>query len=521
MEDYINVNDETISHVKKRLADCITLLETYQWIIDSFVLDFFLDSSLWLQLSDSWRSTLSSASPESLASLLDQSTAPRQQTVWPLSLLAFKQSIHTLALNRNQVKDFRFAEKFLNKNLKSEKYPNLSDRHNGNFNEELQPQFKKGVQRFEFYEEMFSVFSGHQSSLKHIFRKHVKPKKQYELARLGKLIKDTMSYRNQDRLIDVGAGVGHLARYLAYAHKLQVACVDCNSDFTDAANKFDSQLEQSVDRLRDKLEKQNQNLQESHQKLPDIPDTCKPVHVTSYLDPAMDLDAFHTILAKKFCTSDIDLRYGIVGLHTCGDLACVLIKVFINDPKAVMLHSVGCCYMKVQQHFPMSHYVSTINTNWKFNYTNAELACHAIEMYRDRLCAGEQDKLKVHCYRAVLEKILVTKDQSLRHTILKTVARAHQISFQDYAIKATSNLTVKFGPEEFCTDEINEELESWWKVVVYYTIRLSLAPVLETVILLDRCISLYENGHSSLLIPLFDPVLSPRNNIIFAAKNST
>ena len=53
-----------------------------------------------------------------------------------------------------------------------------------------------------------------------LFRKHVKPKKQYELARLGKLIKDTMSYRNQDRLIDVGAGVGHLARYLAYAHKL-------------------------------------------------------------------------------------------------------------------------------------------------------------------------------------------------------------------------------------------------------------------------------------------------------------
>ena len=49
-----------------------------------------------------------------------------------------------------------------------------------------------------------------------------------------------------------------------------MACVDCNSDFTDAANKFDSQLEQSVDRLRDKLEKQNQNLQESHQKLPGI-----------------------------------------------------------------------------------------------------------------------------------------------------------------------------------------------------------------------------------------------------------
>jgi len=49
-------------------------------------------------------------------------------------------------------------------------------------------------------------------------------------------------------------------------------------------------------------------------------------------------------------------------------------------------------------------------SSWKLTYTNAELACHAIEMYSERLRAGEQDKLKVHCYRAVLEKILVNKE---------------------------------------------------------------------------------------------------------------
>ena len=69
-------------------------------------------------------------------------------------------------------------------------------------------------------------------------------------------------------------------------------------------------------------------------------------------------------------------------------------------------------------------------SSWKLTYTNAELACHAIEMYSDRLKAGEEDKLKVHCYRAVLEKLLVKKDPSLRHSILKTVARAHELNFK-------------------------------------------------------------------------------------------
>lgn len=527
MEQGIHICDETIGKYREQLRKCVELLERYQWIIDSFVLDFFLDSSLWLQLPESWRLCLSSSSPASLASLLDPDTPASQEREWPLSLLAFKQSIHDLALDRHQINNFAFVRKFLKDNLVTRNDENCKE-----------DDIKTNIGKFEFYEDMFSVFSGKESSLKHIFRKHVKPKKQYELARMGKFIKDTTAVVGEKKLIDVGSGVGHLARYLSYAHHLQVACVDSNTDFTDAANRFDAQLEQSVSKLENKLSKPKiKKIKDQHQQNDDYEDMtkpkgddgcnlenlgeypeCRPVHVTSFLAPDMNLPDFHKILSEKFSTSDINLRYGIVGLHTCGDLAPVLIRMFVNDSKACMLHSVGCCYMKVKQHFPMSQFVTNICTQWSFNYTNAELACHAIEMYRDRLRAGEQDKLKVHCYRAVLEKILVTRDSSLQHTILKSVAKAHLMSFQDYAIKATSNLSFEFAPEDFCTEEVQQELESWWQVVVYYTLRLSLAPVLETVILLDRSISLYEAGHNSLLLPLFDPILSPRNQILFAVK---
>ena len=39
---------------------------------------------------------------------------------------------------------------------------------------------------------------------------------------------------------------------------------------------------------------------------------------------------------------------------------------------------VGCCYMKLEEHFPLSSYLRSHPTAWRRNYTNSELACHAI-----------------------------------------------------------------------------------------------------------------------------------------------
>jgi hypothetical protein len=510
---WVQIDDVTIAGIRRRLADCTKLLETYSWVIDSFVLDFFLCSH-WPHLPPSWANILKHCSPQTLASLLDPEIPADQKQVWPLSLLAFKKTIHTLALNRKQVSDFKFVKDFLDSTVPNHKICNKKLKTDtrkaevedtGAEDEKKAVNIDKTADKFAFYEDMLSIFGSKDTTFKHIFRKHVKPKKQYELARLGKFTRDTLDELGVMSVIDVGAGQGHLARYLTYAHSLQVACVDCNNDFTDSAQKFDAQLENSFR----KLERRG----EVSLNLPD-----PPVHVNAHLQPDMDIKAFHSILSEKFQTTNTDLRYCILGLHTCGDLGPVLIKMFAQDSKASVLHSVGCCYMKIEEHFPMSQCVRELKTGWKLTYTNAELACHAVEMYTDRLREGEQDKLKVHCYRAVLEKILVRIDPGLRHSILKTVARAHSLPFKEYALKATSKLSVQIDPQEFDTQQIHKELSAWWEVVTYYTIRLALAPVLETVILLDRCVYLYEQGFRSLLVPLFDPLISPRNQIIFAAK---
>ncbi|KAI3456718.1 hypothetical protein Pfo_013381 [Paulownia fortunei] len=55
----------------------------------------------------------------------------------------------------------------------------------------------------------------------------------------------------------------------------------------------------------------------------------------------------------------------------------------------------------------------------------------------------------------------------------------------------------------------------------YWTLRAALGPVLETVLLLDRLLFLQEQGNVlnlAVMLPLFDPVLSPRNVALIAEK---
>lgn len=54
----------------------------------------------------------------------------------------------------------------------------------------------------------------------------------------------------------------------------------------------------------------------------------------------------------------------------------------------------------------------------------------------------------------------------------------------------------------------------------YWSLRAALGPVLETFILLDRLLFLQEQGNliEALMLPIFDPILSPRNVAIIAKK---
>lgn len=492
-----------ISEIHKRLQECLKLLEHFEWLINSFVLDFFLEDH-WESLPSSWRSILATISPSELADWLDPCQTVSKTKVWPLSLLAFKEIVGRLSLERRPVKNLENVRDFLgSSSLNVTNSPSSEGYVNGPCTPPLS---------WEFESELLSEAGGQHSSLGHVFRKHVKPKKQYEMCRMAKLVSSVSSVTGVGQVLDIGAGVGHLARYLCYNNSLAVGCVDGNINLTGAATKFDSQLEASINKMKARgdaslvIEK-------------------APVHVTYHLSPGMDMEEFHSTLEKRLGKED-GLLYSLIGLHTCGDLNPVLLKIYCRDDLARFLTSVGCCYMKIVEHFPMSRFLSS--QPWhSLHYVTNELACHAIEIYCQRLRGGEdthREKLKIHCYRAVLEKLLVSRSPEWKHTILKTVTRGHELEFPEYVQRATANLVANkglqpFTQEELTSKEVEEEIDQWWKVVTFYSLRLALAPIIETVLLLDRCLFLYENGQDNLLLPIFDPLLSPRNQVLIAAKS--
>lgn len=95
---------------------------------------------------------------------------------------------------------------------------------------------------------------------------------------------------------------------------------------------------------------------------------------------------------------------------------------------------------------------------------------------------------------------------------LKRVASKSK-NFTEYVKQAAAilNLSLDTLPDSYLL-EISAAYESEWeKLVLFYLLRLSLAQVVESVILLDRLLFLRELGWSdSFLVRLFDPVLSPR-----------
>ncbi len=108
-------------------------------------------------------------------------------------------------------------------------------------------------------------------------------------------------------------------------------------------------------------------------------------------------------------------RFVLMGLHTCGDLAPSMLRVFSESERVAGLASVGCCYMKMADSSTgeekeeegekrgeegegkgtrraasdsvfMSRFLrAELQAGYHASYQARELACHSIAAYRDRL----------------------------------------------------------------------------------------------------------------------------------------
>lgn len=220
-------------------------------------------------------------------------------------------------------------------------------------------------------------------------------------------------------------------------------------------------------------------------------------------------------------------RFGIVGLHPCGDLAALLLKIFNESIEAIFINLVGCCYMKLTTNddenkfigYPLSFFLKEKNHS-DLSYESREIACHAKELYVKKLMDNNYDDLKIHSYRAAIETIIVKYYPYMKHTGLRNVKHKLGLSFEDYCFLATRDLNINLPNNEIDSNNecIKSMLDNWKNVMIFYTLRLMFAPLVESIILKDRILSVLEKGFYCKLEANFDPVLSPRNHIMTVIK---
>lgn len=75
-------------------------------------------------------------------------------------------------------------------------------------------------------------------------------------------------------------------------------------------------------------------------------------------------------LIQKHFSNQSSSNFGIIGLHTCGNLAPDSIRIFLSNPKAVFLANVGCCYHHLNEEFYRNPYLTDAE-NDEFNSMSA------------------------------------------------------------------------------------------------------------------------------------------------------
>uniref|UniRef100_T1JDR7 Poly [ADP-ribose] polymerase n=1 Tax=Strigamia maritima TaxID=126957 RepID=T1JDR7_STRMM len=280
-----------------------------------------------------------------------------------------------------------------------------------------------------------------------------------------------------NHVIDVGSGQGHLSRNLAFEGNFHVTSFDAEDCHVSAAKILDHKM---------KLSLQKQNRSEFDLNL---------THIAKFIPSGITEDDFIKLLQIEG-EHRTAAPFMLVGLHTCGNLASTMVEVFTRCPSAVALLSVSCCYMKLDaQSFPLSQKLKLLS-NSSLSYHAREASCHAIEKHVIRLKSGEITLLKIHCYRAILESLIVKYHPLRKHSGLRSVKNAHEMTFAEYAKSALYNTGLHVPEEEFTSSFVESCMNQWKCVVVFYFLRLFLAMLVESVILLDKMLFLKEKDRN-------------------------
>ncbi|CAH2090102.1 unnamed protein product [Euphydryas editha] len=353
-------------------------------------------------------------------------------------------------------------------------------------------------------------------------------KKSYEVETMSHLVASLFGVTHSTHCVEAGGGRGHLPIALTLAYNLPSLTVDCDVQTINNAEKRVKIIQKQWHAIAKKIKDGSEECVSKS-----IESDLHRFAVT-FITKDTDLSS---IVREKFLkhSDDDDIKLLLTGLHTCGNLGPASLRIFSSQEAISSVLNVPCCYHLLHETlddqlfdvfqrdqnntgleygFPMSEHLRGYNLG-----RNARmLAAQSI----DRVVYNQQLPDKSLLYRALLQVIIKTylPDLPVSEGKLKGIGSKCK-NFDEYFKMADSRLKLDlYGnlPESYLTNLGNLD-HQWKKIALFYLIRLCLAQVIESVILLDRLLYLYENGFVNVyLVKLFDPILSPRCHGIVAVR---
>lgn len=319
-------------------------------------------------------------------------------------------------------------------------------------------------------------------------------KKSHEVEIMSKIASAMNEISRTTHIIDIGDGKGYLSSALAMHDNLKVLGIDSSVINTIGAAKRITKLNRAFKRTESKM-----------------CDNDLYKQTTQFVTETTDLNK----LVNDHFSSSMSCKIGLVGLHTCGDLATSCIKIFKNNPDIETLFNVGCCYHLITEteNFPLSCYLK--KRNFKLGRNARMIAAQSLE----RMLHNREQPSDTLFYRSLLQVYL---SKNAPHLLDLQAGRFKKpTTFCEYVYKTLKKFNSELVPTK---DELLElyncYLPKMKELQMFYILRAHLAPVIEAVILLDRLLFLYECGIQNLyLVQLFDPVISPRCYGIIAFKS--
>ncbi|CAO2836379.1 unnamed protein product [Amaranthus hypochondriacus] len=288
-------------------------------------------------------------------------------------------------------------------------------------------------------------------------------------------------------------------------------------------------------------------------------------------------DNFHA----KFKVSDPQFESSLIlaGLHACGDLSVTMLRAFAECKEVKAVVSIGCCYNLLSENgcknvdsncgFPVSKEVEIMGVSLGKNAR--DLACQSAERWQALETNAGIQNFDLHGFRAAFQMVLsryypeillmnpsigrqgkvlrrqqkksaFQSSNSKENMIPKTNVEIHSSTDRNHCSPDDINenmadnymLFQKFSDSGLChlgLDPLQHmDLLGLWTecqpyfglIGPYWSLRAALGPVLETLLLLDRLLFLQQQDSVEVvMLPIFDPVVSPRNLAIIAMKKFT